>query len=126
MIIEIMEVILLISASALCIFLIYFLYQLTGSIRLIQQEIQAITAQVGPLVDSIKSLSVSVNELTKDLRQQISKINWIVDEIKSKIELLQNIESKVVKGVEAPVSTLMSNLNALKAGLAAFFNRMKK
>lgn len=126
MIIEIMEVILLISASALCIFLIYFLSQLVNSIKLIQNEIQSITAQVGPLVDSIKSLSASVNDLTKDLRQQIFKINWIVDEIKSKIELLQSIESRVLKGVEAPVNTLMTNLNAIKAGISAFFNRMKK
>ncbi len=125
MITDVMEIILLISASALCLFAIYFLYQMVQSVKSIQKEVQEITAQVGPLVESIKSLSSSIHDLTMDIRQQISKINWIVDEVKSKVEFLQDIESRVKRGVEMPVNTLMSNLNAIKIGIATFFNRMK-
>jgi uncharacterized protein YoxC len=126
MVLEIFEVVLLISATALCIYLIYFLKNLTRSVSEIQTDIHRIADQINPLLESLQSLSNSVIIVSDEVKSQLNKTKWIVDEVKSKVESVLSFEKKVMEKVDAPVQDLLSNLKAIKRGVMTFFEALRK
>ncbi|MDP2304345.1 MAG: hypothetical protein Q8N03_18200 [Ignavibacteria bacterium] len=126
MILEIFEVVLLISATALCVFLIIFLKDLSKSVSEMQTDIHRIADQINPLLESLQSLSNSVIIVSDEVKSQLSKTKWIVDEAKSKVESILNFERKVMEKVDSPLQDLLSNLNAIKRGVITFFEALRK
>jgi len=126
MITDIFEIILLISASALCIYLILFLKNMTKSISEIQTDIHRIADQITPLLESLQSLSKSVIVVSDEVKSQLTKTKWIVDEVKSKVESIMNFERKVMEKVDSPIQNMLSNLNAIKRGVTTFFEALRK
>jgi len=126
MITDIFEIILLISASALCIYLILFLKNMTKSISEIQTDIHRIADQINPLLESLQSLSKSVIVVSDEVKSQLTKTKWIVDEVKSKVESIMNFERKVMEKVDSPIQNMLSNLNAIKRGVTTFFEALRK
>ncbi|MBX2976738.1 MAG: DUF948 domain-containing protein [Ignavibacteriaceae bacterium] len=126
MITDIFEIILLISASALCIYLILFLKNMTKSISEIQTDIHRIADQINPLLESLQSLSKSVIVVSDEVKSQLTKTKWIIDEVKSKVESIMNFERKVMEKVDSPIQNMLSNLNAIKRGVTTFFEALRK
>lgn len=126
MITDIFEIILLISASALCIYLILFLKDMTKSISEIQTDIHRIADQINPLLESLQSLSKSVIVVSDEVKSQLTKTKWIIDEVKSKVESIMNFERKVMEKVDSPIQNMLSNLNAIKRGVTTFFEALRK
>lgn len=126
MITDIFEIILLISASALCIYLILFLKDMTKSISEIQTDIHRIAEQINPLLESLQSLSKSVIVVSDEVKSQLTKTKWIIDEVKSKVESIMNFERKVMEKVDSPIQNMLSNLNAIKRGVTTFFEALRK
>lgn len=123
---EIFEIVLLISASALCLALIYYISLITRSIESIRNELNKIALQINPLLESLNEVSRSVKSLSEDIREQLAKVNWIIDEIKGKIEAISSLENRIRESVETPAQNLMSNLTAVKNGLTAFFRALRR
>jgi len=123
---EVLRILLYISASALCVSMIYYFYRITKSVEAVQRDLQKISGQLNPLLDSLNSLSRSVKSLSDDMRDQLQKINWVVDEVKSKIEAVVQIEEKVRDVMSNPVHNIMGTLQGIKKGFTTAFNFFKK
>jgi uncharacterized protein YoxC len=123
---EALKFLLYISVSALCLSMIYFIYRITKSVEAVQRDIQKISGQINPLLDSLNTLSRSVKSLSDDIRDQLQKINWIVDEVKSKVETVVQIEEKVRDVMSNPVHNIMGTIQGLKQGFTTAFNFFKK
>jgi uncharacterized protein YoxC len=126
MIVQIFEVVLLISAATLCIYLILFLKNLTKSVSEIQTDIHRMADQINPLLQSLQSLSNSVMIVSEEVKSQLDKTKWIVDEVKSKVESVINFEKKIIEKIDSPLQDLLSNLNAIKRGVITFFDALRK
>ncbi len=114
------------SVSALCLSMIYFFYRITKSVEAVQRDLQKISGQINPLLDSLNILSRSVKSLSDDIRDQLQKINWIVDEVKSKVETVVQIEEKVRDVMSNPVHNIVETLQGIKKGFTTAFNFFKK
>ena len=121
MLTEIFLVILYVSASALCIALIFYLKKLTESVQQMQKDVGQLTDRFEPLIDSMQSLSTSLNQTSDEIQEQLEKSGWIIDQIKMRLESLFGFEEKVKESFESPVEKLLSNLTTLRGGLAALF-----
>lgn len=125
MIIEIFQVLLLASGSALCIALVVYIYRIAKSFEKMQADISRMADEIHPLLDSFESLASSINKITAHAEEQITSVAWIIDAVKSRVIELLNIEKKIRQGIEGPVQSLTTNLNAVKIGIAAFVQRLK-
>lgn len=125
MIIQIFQVLLLASASALCIALVIYLSRITKSFESIQADISRMADEIHPMLQSLDTLTQSVTNITSYVKEQIDSIAWIVDSVKSRVEALLNLEKKIREGIETPVQNLTTNLTAVKKGIAAFVHRLK-
>ena len=125
MIIQIFQVLLLASASALCIALIFYIKRITKSFEKMQADINRMADEIHPMLESLESLTHSVNKITAHAQEQMNSVSWIIDTVKSQVVNLLEMEKKIRQGIEAPVQNLTTNLNAVKKGIAAFVQRLK-
>ncbi len=125
MIIQIFQVLLLASASTLCIALVVYVYRITKSFEKIHADISRMADEIHPMLESLESLTHSVNKITAHAEEQMNSISWIINTVRSRVVDLLEVEKRIREGIEGPVQSLTTNLNAVKKGIAAFVQRLK-
>lgn len=120
---DIFIVLLLGSASVLCLALVYYISRVTKAVESIQTDLERISSQVNPLLESLNSLSKSIKILSEDVRSQVSKVSWIIDEIKDKFEQVASIEHKVREFTEHPAQNVMSLVTFLREKITSLWKR---
>lgn len=122
----ILQIILLLAASALCIFLIIYVNRITKSVRSIESGINNFTVEIRPLIESTTALSNNINEITEGAKDQIDMTKSIVTDVKDRVDLILNYEERIREGIEGPVFGLLKNLSAIAKGFEAFWKTFKK
>ncbi|MFA6978030.1 MAG: hypothetical protein WC209_01805 [Ignavibacteriaceae bacterium] len=125
MIIQIFQVLLLASATVLCVSLVYYIFRLTKSFEKMQTDISRIADEIHPLLESFDSLALSIKNITTHAEEQMATVSWVVNSVKSRVVDLLEVERKIREGIEAPIQSLTTNLNAVKKGIATFVHRLK-
>lgn len=120
------NIILLASASVLCIALVIYLYKITQAVKGIESEIKDLSTQVKPLVSSIKNLSEKLISLSEDAKEPVDRVKEIVSDVKERVDTILEFEEKVRRGFEEPVNGLIKNFSAVVNGVNAFWNAYKK
>jgi len=122
----IFEIILLLAASALCVFLIIYFNRITKSITRIENNLDNVTAEIKPLIESTTALSNNINEITEGAKDQLDISKRIITDVKDRVDLILNYEEKIREGVEGPVFGLIKNLSAISKGIDTFWKTFKK
>jgi len=120
---DIFEILLLFSASFLCVMMVYYLMKITKSIDAIRKDFSSIAGQVTPLLDTLNNLSRSIKSVAEDIRQQLDKTNWIIDEVRSKVEGLLALEDKIRETFDHPAQSIMSTIQFIKNGVTGLFKK---
>ena len=120
--VNIFYIILLASASGLCIALIIYLYRITRSVGKIEIDIRDITNQIKPLIASTTNLSEKLNFISDEAKQPIIIVKEVVEDIKDRIDIILEFEEKLRKGVEGPLTKFLNTLSGIRNGLKAFGN----
>jgi hypothetical protein len=123
--IEILTVILLISASALCVALIYYIYQIVKSVHSISADIQGLSYRLNPLIELTFVLSGKLTHITDEAESQLQISKSIVSDIRDRADKILNIETKIRNWVEDTVIPIVKNINAVGVGVGAFWKKLR-
>ena len=122
---EILIALLLISASALCIALIYFLYQIVKSVHSISLNIAAFSFKLMPLIDSTLEVSGKLIHITDEIESQLQISKSLVSDIREHADKILKVETKIRNGIENAVMPLVKNINAVGLGVGSFWRNYK-
>jgi uncharacterized protein YoxC len=122
---SIFYILLLISASVLCIAVAVFLGRITKSIKEIEADIKDLSLQVKPLIASTNNLTEKLNYLSEQAKGQIHTTKSIVDDFRDRADKILLLEEKIRHGIEEPVDTVTKNLSAIVNGISKFWNAYK-
>ncbi len=125
-VVTVLNVILLISASLLCLALIYYLSKITRSFEEIKNNVRDLTANVKPLIASTTELSEKLSSITSEARGQVHLTRDMLMNIKQRVDMVLGFEEKIRRGIEEPVLGLLRNVSAVANGVNAFWNSYKK
>ncbi len=106
---EILTVILLILASALCLALIYFLYQIVKSVHSISLNIEEFSLKLNPLIESTIKLSEKLIHIINKVESQLLISGSIVSDIRENVDKILNVETKIRNGIEYAVMPSKKN-----------------
>jgi uncharacterized protein YoxC len=120
---NVFSILLMLSASALCISLIYYFLRITKAVEALQNDVKRISEQINPLLESLNTLSRSIKALSEDLRMQLQKTNWVIDQVKGKVEGLLAFEKKVKTTLENPAQNILNTIQFLKDKVTFLFRR---
>lgn len=124
--VDVAIIILLLAATALCIFLIFYLNRITKSVIEIQKEMKTMTEQLSPLLISFTELSEKISGLASDVDTQLQTGKALFNEIKIRVKKILYLEQKIRGGFEGPVLDLINNLTAISKGIGAFWSSYKQ
>jgi archaellum component FlaC len=122
---EILTVILIASASALCIALIYYLNQIVKSVQAINSNINALSSEIKPFIKSTLELSDSLNQITNETKSQLQISGSIISDFRERVDKILDVENKVRSGIENAVMPFVQNLNAIGKGVETFWRNFK-
>ena len=122
---EILTIILIASASALCIALIYYLYKIVKSVQSINDNIKELSSQIKPLINSTLELTEKINYITGEAKSQMQISRSIVSDIRERADKVLNMESKIRSGIEDAVMPFIENLQAVGKGIETFWRNFK-
>jgi uncharacterized protein YoxC len=125
-VVTVLTVIMLISASLLCLALIYYLYKITKSFEEIKNDVKEFGADMKPLIASTTELSEKLSSITSDARGQIQLTRDMVMNVKHRVDMILGFEERIRKGIEEPVLGLVRNVSAVVNGVNTFWNAYKK
>jgi len=124
-IIEILTIILLISASALCIALIYYVRQIVKSVHSVSTDIQGLSYKLNPILQSTFVLSEKLTHVTDEAESQLQISKSIISDIRDRTDKILNIETKIRGRIEDAVVPLLTNFQALRNGISSFWKTLK-
>ena len=125
-IINIFTVILLISASALCIALIFYLAKITNALNAMQKDINEISSEISNLMVNVSDLTEKISNIAENAEDQIQTSKNIVQSVKNRVDTILSLEERARGGIEGPLMTLVNNFRAIANGLNTFISHFKK
>lgn len=123
---NIFYIILLASASALCLALIFYFYKITNTIKNIEAEIKDLSVQIKPLITSTTELSEKLNFLSGEATSQVNLVKEIIGKVRDRVEMILSLEEQLREGLEKPLTGLLKNLSAMSNGISTFWKTFKK
>lgn len=123
--IEILTVILIISASLLCFALIYFVFHLVKSLQSIEADVKSVSFKLGPLIQSTLLLSEKLSDITVEAEAQLLVTKSIVNDVRDRADRILSVETKIRNGIEDAVMPVLNKINAAGKGFQAFWKKYK-
>jgi len=123
--VQILTIILIVSASALCIALIYYLNKIVKSVQSINKNINELSANLKPLINSATELSDNMNKITYEAKDQLRISRSILSDFRERADKILSIEDKIRSGVEDAVMPFVKNLHAVGKGVESFWRNFK-
>ena len=123
--IEILTVILLIAASALCIAMIYYIYQIVKSVHSISSDIKGLSFKLSPVLQSTLVLSEKLAHVSDEAESQLQISKTIVRDVRSHADKILNLESKIRGGFEDTAIPLLRNFRAVRKGIDTFWRTLR-
>lgn len=114
------------SASVLCLALVFYIRKITNSIGKIEADIRELANEMKPLIHSYTELSDRINYLTDDVQNEVNSLHGIVGNVKERIDVVLKLEEKVRRGIEGPLYELSKNISAVINGVNTFWNAYRK
>jgi uncharacterized protein YoxC len=118
-------ILLLLSASILCIGAVIYIGRITKSIKEIEADIKDLSLQIKPLIASTTNLSEKLNYISEQAKGQLLTTKSIVDDFRDRADKILSLEEKIRHGIEEPVNTVTKNLSAIVNGINTFWNAYK-
>ena len=123
---DILLVILIISASLLCLALIYYIWKISLSIKAIQDDLSQLSTNLEPLINSTSQLANNLSDMSDNARGQLDTSRNIVTSIKERVDTILEFEEYVRKGIEGPVRTFIREIMAINNGINTFLMKFRK
>ena len=123
---EILTFILLISASALCIALIYYLYRIVKSVHSISLNIEELSFKLIPLIESTREVSEKLIHITNEIESQLQISKSLISDIRERADKILKVETKIRSGIENTLMPIIKNVNAVGIGVGSFWKSYKQ
>jgi uncharacterized protein YoxC len=124
--ITVLYVILLASASVLCIALVVFLSRISRTVKEIEIEIKDLTLEMKPLIASATNLSEKLNQLSDSADDQLLVTRNIVSKVNNGVDTILDLEENIRRGFEGPIMNFIKGFSAIANGISVFWKAYKR
>lgn len=120
------QIIILLSLSALAIYLIVVLSRLRELLGTVDTNLKQITAKTLPTLDNLEVITTKLRTIVENFDEQIVAVKQSVDTIKGIAENVAAFERRVQDAIESPIMEVMNTLGGIIRGFTAFFSRITR
>ncbi|MBI5731167.1 MAG: DUF948 domain-containing protein [Ignavibacteriales bacterium] len=122
-VIDILLIILILSASALCIFAIIYLKNLIQQVEAVRKDVNELVAKTKPVLENLTDIARKANRVVSEVENYWDELDSSIKKVRERISGLTSL--KRYTDAENPVSELIRNVKALTKGFIAFWQAIK-
>ena len=122
-IINILLIILILAAIALCIFLIITLKNLLLKVDELQKEVKQIVERTVPVLDNLNYATSRANRIVSEAENYWDEIDSSIKKLKERVSSLSSLTR--FKDGDNPAKDLIKNLRAFSKAISAFWSEFK-
>ncbi|MHB8931470.1 MAG: hypothetical protein ACYC5R_12815 [Melioribacteraceae bacterium] len=123
-IIDVLLIILIVSASALCIFAIIYLKRITDNVEAVRKDVHEFVQNTDEIIENLGGVTRKVNRIVSEVEYYWDEIDLSIKKIRERISGLTSLKN--FRDVEYPAKDLIKNIKAFTKGASAFWNAFKR
>lgn len=123
-VIDVLLIILLISASALCVTAIIYIKRISAQVESANRDIHNFILKVNPVIDNLEEVSRRTSRIISEVENYWNEIDGAIKNIRERISGLTSLRK--LHDVEYPAKDLIKNIKAFTKGASAFWNAFKR
>ena len=123
-VIDVLLIILIISATALCIYVIIYLGKLNRQIDALQNDVKQIVDNTVPLLNNLNEVTSRANRIVTEAENYWDEIDRSIKKLKEKASDLTSLSR--FRDEENPTKDLIRNLRALFKGVSSFWREYNR
>jgi methyl-accepting chemotaxis protein len=118
---SIIELIALVSVSALCIYLIVVLIRLKDLLILIRKDLGEIGEKAKPVLENLNTITDHMKSVSEKVDEQVGLVKGSLESVKQAADNFVALEERLQASVEEPIMRLGAILGAVVNRVATFF-----
>ena len=121
----VVETVALLSASALCIYLIVVLARLKDVLTLIQKDLSEIGAKAKPVFENLQVITEKLKSVSGKIDDQVGLVKGSLESVKNAADNIVAFEQRIQDSLEEPVVRLSAMVAAFVNRIASYFGGAK-
>ena len=120
-----MELVALISASALCIYLIVVLVRVRELLTDMRKDLGDVSEKALPVLDNLNVITDHLKSVSEKVDDQVGLVKGSLESVKQAADNFVSLEQRLQDSLEEPVLRLSAILSAIVNRVATFFGGTK-
>lgn len=117
------QILVLLSLSALAIYLVVVLSKVKDMLSTVEIQIKEVGARAIPVLENMEALTSKFRTITESIDDQMSLVRTSLQTLRDVTENISRFERKLQDQIEAPVMEVASVVGGFISGVASFLNR---
>jgi len=119
------QILALLSLSALCIALIVLVIRLKDFVAVVERDVREISARAIPVLDNMEAITTRVKGMTEHVEDQVQAISDSFASVKAIADNIVDMERRVQARVEGPLLESLGTVAAVIKGARTFVQRLR-
>ena len=121
--VDISLIILIISASALCIFVIIYLKKISDNVEAAQKDVHQLIENTKPVLENLEEVTRRANKIVTEAENYWDELDRSIKNFRTKFTNLTSIQR--FRDTQNQATDLIKNLRAFAKGIFAFLQEFK-
>lgn len=122
---SVVELVALISASALCIYLIVVLVRVRELLTDMRKDLGDVSEKALPVLDNLNVITDHLKSVSEKVDDQVGLVKGSLESVKQAADNFVSLEQRLQDSLEEPVLRLSAILSAIVNRVATFFGGTK-
>jgi hypothetical protein len=122
---SVVELVALISASALCIYLIVVLVRVRELLTDMKKDLGEISGKAIPVLDNLSVITDHLKSVSEKVDDQVGLVKGSLESVKQAADNFVSLEQRLQDSFEEPMLRLSAILNAVVSRVTSFFGGTK-
>ncbi|HLP16941.1 MAG TPA: DUF948 domain-containing protein [Bacteroidota bacterium] len=120
------QILVLLSLSALAIYLVVVLSKVKDMINTVELNIKEVSARALPVLENMEALTAKLRTITDSIDDQMSLIRNSLQTLRDVTENISRFERKVQDHIEGPIMEVASVVGGFITGVAGFLQKVTR
>jgi uncharacterized protein YoxC len=122
-VIEIFLVLLILCASALCIFVIIYLRRVFEQVAAVRNDIHQLVERTVPVLENLEEVAKRANKIVTEAENYWDEIDRSIKNLRERVTNLKSLSK--LRDAQSQATDLIKNLKAFAKGFTAFWQEYK-
>ena len=121
----IVQILLFLCLSALCIYLIVVLTRVRDVLNVMEKDLKEVTSRALPILENMEYITSRVKSIAENIDDQVMIVRESISSVKQIADNIVSMERRVQDRIEGPILDSVAFVASVFNGVRTFFDRLR-